>query len=193
MTRLPVDVQIRAPSTRYLDELCRLKCASELLDPRMKLFPNAKEITESFAAFRAVRLHLRDLFPLDDEAVTLVAVGDGCRPRTGATFAYRTRWRCVSVDPLLRTPSKYAGIQRLSCEVRRVEELSQWYLDAAVIVAVHSHASLPATLRSIGATRRAVVAIPCCVRQELKRDPDIEYKDYGIFSPHRTVKIWRDV
>jgi len=32
MTRLPVDVTIRAPSTRYLDELCRLKCAPELLD-----------------------------------------------------------------------------------------------------------------------------------------------------------------
>lgn len=41
--------------SRYLDEFVRCRCAPDLL--ARKLFPNAKEVTESFAAYAAVRKH----------------------------------------------------------------------------------------------------------------------------------------
>ena len=89
--------------SRYFTELLKLACGPELV--RLRLFPDAKELTESFAANNAARSFLyprvagrRRVDPAD-AAVTCVAVGDGNTPRTAALFAFLTRWQCVAVDP----------------------------------------------------------------------------------------------
>ena len=82
---------------RYVNEMLRLGCAPELM--RLRLFPDAKELTETFAVHQAVRSRLGASYPKTDEGVTLVAVGDGNTPRTAALFAFLTRWHCVSIDP----------------------------------------------------------------------------------------------
>jgi hypothetical protein len=172
----------------YFGELFSLTCAPDLL--ALGLFPNAKELTESFAAYRAVRDYLTTFSPQDRE-VTLVAVGDGGTPRTAATFAFRTAWKCVSVDPVLDARKRW-DIVRLEVHAKRIEEVS---IEAkrAVVVAVHSHARLPAALASIKAEQIAVVAIPCCIPQVLDRDHDHYYVDNGILSPQRGVYIWENV
>ncbi|HUS51341.1 MAG TPA: hypothetical protein VMZ91_14325, partial [Candidatus Paceibacterota bacterium] len=63
-TNSEVILQIKKPSLRYLNEFTRLKCGSDLL--RSKVFPNAKEITESMGAYNALRTHLQGDFPLGD-------------------------------------------------------------------------------------------------------------------------------
>ena len=89
--------------SRYVTELLKLACAPELV--RLRLFPDAKELTESFAANNAARSFLyprgaeRGRVDPADAAVTCVAVGDGNTPRTAALFAFLTRWQCVAVDP----------------------------------------------------------------------------------------------
>ena len=90
--------------SRYVTELLKLACAPELV--RLRLFPDAKELTESFAANNAARSFLwsknaagRARVDPADAAVTCVAVGDGNTPRTAALFAFLTRWHCVAVDP----------------------------------------------------------------------------------------------
>ena len=89
--------------SRYVTELLKLACAPELV--RLRLFPDAKELTESFAANNAARSFLyprgaeRGRVDPADAAVTCVAVGDGTTPRTAALFAFLTRWHCVAVDP----------------------------------------------------------------------------------------------
>jgi len=75
---------------RYVNEMLRLSCAPELL--RLKLFPDAKELTESFSAYNAIRTHLADEFKPADGRVTLIAVGDGHTPRTAALCAFLTQW-----------------------------------------------------------------------------------------------------
>jgi hypothetical protein len=89
--------------SRYVTELLKLACGPELV--RLRLFPDAKELTESFAANNAARSFL---YPRGkgggrvdpaDAAVTCVAIGDGNTPRTAALFAFLTRWHCVAVDP----------------------------------------------------------------------------------------------
>lgn len=88
--------------TRYTDELLTLRSAPQLL--ALRLWPNAKELTESFACFAAAREQLADLFSPDDPSVTVVVVGDGLTPRTAALFAFRTRWKAISIDPLMEGP-----------------------------------------------------------------------------------------
>ena len=90
--------------SRYVTELLKLACGPELV--RLRLFPDAKELTESFAANNAARSFLwsknaagRARVDPADAAVTCVAVGDGNTPRTAALFAFLTRWQCVAVDP----------------------------------------------------------------------------------------------
>lgn len=186
----------------YIDELLGCSRGADFL--RLGLFPNSKEVTESFGAYAAVRQHLRDL-ALNDPAITMVAVGDGHTPRTAATFAMRSAWRCWSVDPNLAETSgkgprhrpasrRWDQIDRLTVRPSRIEDVRIVCDGPCVIVAVHSHAVLAAALAVIEAPRVAVVAMPCCVPQTVPgREADIAYEDAGVTSPQRRVLVWRDV
>lgn len=65
-------------STYYIDQFIGLKSAGDMLN--LGLFPNAKEITESYAMFEATR----KLYPLvkHEEPATCIVIGDGVKPRT---------------------------------------------------------------------------------------------------------------
>lgn len=179
-----------AQMVKYLAEFITLRCAPDMLG--LRLFPNGKEISESFAAFEAARYRLQE-FPLGDPGITLVAVGDGQTPRTAATFAMRSAWNCYSVDPDIKGGTRrWASIQRLTIVPKRIQDVTIEG-DRVVVVAVHSHARLELALPSIRArSALAVIAIPCCVPMTLDcREPSLEYEDKGIISPRRTVRIWK--
>jgi hypothetical protein len=191
--------QAHLKARRYMDDLVRMNCGPDLL--ALKVFPNAKEVSESMGAFYAVRKHLGDKL-FGDSDVHVVAVGDGCTPRTAALFAFLTRWTCWSVDPRLVSKDKYAAVNRLHVVPTAVEQFKLPACKRAIIVAVHSHADLTAAVKACAAAERVdVIAIPCCVLQELRlrkevidpRAPDVEYEDFGIGSPHRTVRLWIDL
>ena len=177
---------------RYLGEFITLKCAPDML--AMKLFPNAKEISESFAAFEAVRRHLQELH-LGDPHITMIAVGDGGTPRTAATFAFRSNWICHSIDPNLKGGKlRWNNIARLTLhpdKARYVEPIK--CPSTAVVVAVHSHADLREAILVANAPRIVVISIPCCVPQKLSVPPDKRYVDKAIISPKNEVLIWKDV
>ena len=176
---------------RYINEFIKLRCASDLLG--LSLFPNAKEITESMAAYRAVFVHiLRDKGKeLGDPSIAVVSVGDGCVPRTAALFAFRSNWQCFSVDPLMKKTDW--NIKRLTVFQGKIEDfhLDCSIFSAVIILLVHSHATVRASLDRITGTVRHLIAIPCCTPHELPGKPYIGYEDYDIWSPKRTVKIWR--
>lgn len=176
------------PLFRYLNEFVQCRCAPDLL--ALGIYPNAKEISESLSAYSALRSKAR-VFDLGDPEVVLIAVADGCTPRTAAMFAFRTAWACISIDPRLRR-TDWPTIQRLTCWDMKVEDCEPVHFKKLVIVAVHSHAPLDVVCEKFTADERVVVAIPCCVKQERERPPDREYVDKGIWSPKNTIKIWKD-
>lgn len=176
---------------KYLDEFVRCPRASDLL--ALKLFPNAKEITESFAAYTAVRAHLD--VDLGDPKVAVLCVGDGHVPRTAAVFAFRSAWTCFSVDPAMR-PRKWP-VDRLRTYRGRVPGWIPAHgvptYRRAIVVAVHSHASLRASVYAglLLAPRVSAVSIPCCFRDDIN-GADVVYEDAEILSPHRKVSVWSD-
>ena len=199
---------------KYFDEAMRLNCFRDLL--AWGVFPDAKELTESFGAFHAVRKNLvggrdekffggfhavrkSDEKSLDwkleykDDHVCVICVGDGSTPRTGATFAVRSNWHVFSVDPNLKLLEKWEPIKRLHLRKGKIEDCLFDYYNRFIVVAVHSHADLRASLTCIkrDSARIAVVAIPCCIQQELKIPPDMTYDDSAILSPQNRVHIWR--
>lgn len=185
-------------SSRYMTEFLQLNCAVGLLES--KLFPDAKELTESFAAFNAWRTYLRHDFDSEDPGITLVSVGDGCTPRTAALFAFRTRWHCIAVDPemgLSRDSKSEYNIARLQHFRAKIEEL-KIVAKRVLVVCVHAHVSLATTLSRIFSDdgTASCIAIPCCnyyaaIDAEGKVVP--EYEDMGVISPHRTVRIWKSL
>jgi hypothetical protein len=165
------------------------------------IFPDAKEITESFGAFNAVRTKLKKLYDLNNPNITLISVGDGRTPRTATLFAFKTKWQCLSVDPNLnqdKIPLWESKVHRLHCIPKKVEDLTKfdWCFneyESAVIVAVHSHAPLGAILNKIKAEQRSLVSIPCCVPHNYNKTKHIEYIDAGINSPKNLVKVWKTI
>ncbi len=179
---------------RYIDEFIRLKCAPDLL--ALGLFPNGKEITESMAAYAAVRQHLVQpgLVRWDDEGMMMVCTGDGHTPRTAALFAFRSRWRCLSNDPALYPKERYDTVSRLYLFPQQIEVMTAAFHTPVVIVLVHAHVTLSAVLDKISVYPRHLVAIPCCVPQELPgREPDVLYRDMDIWSPKNEVRIWKNL
>lgn len=185
---------VPVPTTRYMDQFLRLRCRDELAGN--DLFPNAKELTESFAAADAA-LHKTGADPRSLE-MTAIVVGDGSTPRTGATLALRSRWRVVSVDPSLRLDRISAWrrpIDRLEVFAGRVERVPVSFSGPCVVVAVHAHVRLERAIRSVqrrGAEPVAAVAIPCCGFDH--QAPGLrlleDYLDWGIWSPERRVQVW---
>jgi hypothetical protein len=155
----------------------------------LHLFPNSKEITESMGAAMALWYAVKNLDRSCPNTHVYV-LGDGKTPMTGAIISKQSRFQVTSIDPRLAKPH-YDNLPRL----KLFKGLSQSFTDIeqdaslSIIVGVHSHAPLKEFWDRVPNPKICVV-IPCCVPQNIDRDPDHEYNDIRIFSKKRTVKIW---
>lgn len=172
--------------TNHLATFVSLRCAPLLA---ARIFPNPKEITESMGAWHAVETCLRRRTGIrrDDPRVTVICVGDGCTPRTGALFARLTAWQVYSVDPRLKMDPQ---IKRLTCMRHRIEDVRIDSEGPAIVVAVHSHADLGVAISRVSAPVVHAVAIPCCVQQAAPGTVIRDGDDHGIISPARRVVVW---
>jgi|APTNR8051073442_1049403.scaffolds.fasta_scaffold00075_83 hypothetical protein len=179
-------------SLRYLDEFMRLRCAPDLL--AAKLFPNAKEVSESMGAWNAVREHVLPRVPVlrDDPAVSVFCVGDGHVPRTTALFAHLTRWNCYGIDPVMRPgPYRMDRVLPVRLPIEEFSSDSNFRDPLVLIVHVHSHASLKMSVANIrGGGYRYLINIPCCRKPDLGVAPMIAYDDPAILSAKRRVEIY---
>ncbi len=185
-----LNIQVRRRATTYFDDFLRLDCSQDLV--KKKIYPKAKEVTESFAAFNAVQQYvLPD--SLHDPTITMVSVGDGFTPRTAATFAFRSKWLCHSVDPVM--DMRDYAIDRLVVHKARIEDVSIEG-DIVVVVCVHAHVEPEVIAQTVKARQRHWVVIPCCGEDHdtlMGKYPDVEYDDFGIWSPKHRIKIWKNL
>jgi hypothetical protein len=161
-----------------------------------KLFPNAKEVTETLACFYAVSQNiLRERNDFARRDVHIIVVGDGGTPRTASWFALNSAWNCYSVDPEMSNKRWENKIERLKCYRKRVEDISIDCMgEEAVLIHPHSHARLSDSVASLRNYKNlSVVAMPCCVPQNLAEMADMVYEDHQCLSPHRTIKVWNNV
>lgn len=174
----------------YLDEFLQLRCAPDLI--AMGLFPNAKEITESYAVWGAIR---RFIFPqikqhsstsksIDNRLNAIIVVGDGMTPRTAALCAYLTKglWQCFSIDPALQYDT-YTDMRFINRRgLTTIENCTDWksinglrivrakiqtisvQCRKAIVVMMHAHVTLEDAISSIDASEGIVgiVTCPCC-------------------------------
>ena len=164
---------------KYINQFLSLRCCTDMVN--LKLFPNGKEITESFGAFRAVSHYVGlsgDIF----------CIGDGRTPRTGALFAFMTKLNVWSIDPDVL--GDWTAINNLAVIRAKIEDVPQFVTDKAVIVSVHSHAPVQAMWDSVKAREKWMIHIPCCTTDMLGF-PALCYQDKSIKSPKNIIYIWK--
>lgn len=171
---------------RYINRFMGMKAAPDMLI--RGLFPNAKEITESFGAFEATKY-----LPVDwKDDIAVVCVGDGHTPRTGAVFAFCTKWECVSVDPMLKV-NKAWNVDRLTTKRFKIQDTFLEFDKPCIICMVHAHVMVSETLPYIKAPIRHLITMECCVNLEHKAIPVADYEDDNIWSPKNRIKVYENV
>jgi len=183
-----ISVAIKKPSSRYVDRLLKSKCGPDLI--ASGVFPNTKELTESYACLRAAEKMGEDL---SDRTIQTVCVGDGSTPRTAATFAFNSGWFNHSVDPQLKLHGMHPIIHRVMMHPDKIESLTLTSEYRVIVIACHSHALLTRSLQHIHAPSIGLISMSCCVPDDLNQAPDKEYADWGCWSPHRVVRIWKEI
>jgi hypothetical protein len=193
-------VTLPKPCLKYVDFFLSLDCVGILSSSGA--YPNCKEITETIGVFEAARLRVGLAHPRED--VLAVCVGDGVFPRTAAYVAYLSRWKAVSVDPLLRIedPRLQAFAQRTSRLHMHAQRIEDVRIDArgftdVVFLFVHSHASLAAAVSALDGlahdARIHAVSMPCCFGDDLGLAPTESYDDPNVLSVRRTLQVYRDM
>lgn len=202
-----VRVTIKKPTLRYLDEFISLRCSLDLLG--LKLFPNAKEITESMAAFNAVRRNIsyKAQINYDGSNISLFDIGCGQMPRTAALFAMRTKWKCYAIDPKLLTYTDaipFFPINNLYHGQCKFEEMlfpEESRNNIFIFTLVHAHIDLEEIIKFIHKYRPPyayIINIPCCEFSHdeiIKKNHSLlpliaEYEDFGIHSPMRHIYVY---
>lgn len=201
--REPANIKNASAHLKYISELLSCRCAPDLM--RLHIYPNAKEVSESFALYNACRRHLASRFDTKDPSVVCIVVGDGVSPRTGALMCFRTAWKVHSIDPALRVTPEYKKVRNLTLHSEKVEDV---VIDVpsgrAVILCMHTHVTLECAVSSLrlpnGCDKAAVgvVSCPCCQFQQIHTrvfgvTPDATYEDDGIVSAQRKMYVWRGV
>lgn len=187
--------------------------AKDLLD--LDLFPNGKEIEESFAMLNCCLSKLKT--NSQDESVLCVVVGDGGRPRTACTIAFHTKWSSISIDPALKNmkqelKDKLDKVERFEYHDRKIEEIvidgffddtslfkkiifNKVFFKTIIFIHPHSHAFLSETIKfknQFGLDKEVkvwLISMPCCVSDNLNKEY-YSYMDNHIHSPKNRINIY---
>lgn len=105
---------------------------------------------------------------------------------------------CHSVDPALGPADRFASVERLHLHPIRVQRFQLDWAGPVVVVAVHAHVSAATVVKRLQSTGCEVVAaivLPCCGFEKTDPPPGLRvvrsHVDWGIWSPYRTVEVWR--
>lgn len=177
---------------KYINRFISLNSLEEF--GKFGLFPNPKEVTESFGMYNAVMRYVvenTDISKGHNDANVFV-VGDGVTPRTAGLMAFMTKWDCFSIDPELRD-NDYSGIRRLLCYSCKIEDFTTDFLEGddrpRIILMPHSHAEAQITWNKLANDKTWLITMPCCVRHQLNL-PCIEYRDVAVASPKNFIKVY---
>jgi hypothetical protein len=189
----------------YVDQFLRMKIAPALI--QHNIFPTTKDITESVAMLNYAKRHFPELFSTNSKhdeqqpKSTVIVIGDGLTPRTGALFASTVSSsiceRVIVIDPALKPISKKLSelLPKLQLAPMPIQSTCI-FGEHIYIVMVHGHVTITDALNSVfKGTVKGVIVSPCCdyyVAQSLvcERPPSYQKYDRYIASKDNLVRVW---
>lgn len=189
---------------KYLNRYIRLKASADM--QALELFPNLKEIQESFSIFNVIESYIlkRDtnIDRNKENHVLCFVVGDGTTPRTAATISFMTKWDTVSCDPIMRNPAKYAGIKRCYVRTSKGEDIAHIVRERVDIIEydyiflIFPHSHIPNTneiYKHFTDRKVWIINMPCCHKKQddyLPLKEWVSFKDDAVASPENTIKVY---
>lgn len=198
-----ITVTMNIPTLNYVDQFWNWLQINKLPLNIIPLYPNIKEISESMAAYCKMKVYLSKIG-------TLLIVGDGSQPRTGALFAHLWPELSVySVDPCLKlhyTTATNLKLYPLTIETflaQNKEDICN-ITKGIGIVCVHSHADFDNYMPHLFSLLPrnvfvAIYALKCCrIRQSFSQEQlqqynlrlDQEDLDFAAHTPDRKFVMW---
>ena len=197
------------PTLKYLDQFWSWLHCGRLPSSIMDLYPNMKEISESMAACFKMKPYL-------DKISTLLVVGDGIKPRTGALFALLHPHLTVhSIDPAMIDINTYTNTcNNLHVYAYTIENFIIKYRHMLTsitqgmgVVCVHCHADFDNYMPELFSFLpnnifKAIYALKCCrIYQSFTSKQLQDYKlqlieedlDFNVYSPDRKYTIWQSI
>jgi len=171
---------------RYIDWFFSLNCAGDLLN--LKVFPDAKEVTETMAVYNATRKQFRKKIPMNEHKIVHV-VADGSTPRTAAFLAFLTKWQLYSIDPQMKEEWVVQDkVERLKCYKNKIEDIYETLPTPDLVILVHPHVTYEVIKECYPNT--PIIAMPCCVHYPEELASKV-YRDQGVWSPQNKILIYR--
>ena len=204
---------------RYIDEFLSLKCVTDLINH--KIYPDAKEITESMSILNALRKYFhsssKDLqkhkdYNFANKNVTAIIIGDGSTPRIASLLCFVTKWNNIySIDPQLKINKNksWKNIKHLKCLRSKIEDITIKVQDVKdnniVVIFMHSHVLLEQSLLSISNLNNnnfngkvSLITVPCCQyinkhKTLYDKEADYVFTDVSMATNKNTFYIWKDI
>ena len=189
---------------KYLNRYIRLKASADM--QALELFPNLKEIQESFSIFNVIESYIlkRDtnIDRNKENHVLCFVVGDGTTPRTAAVINFMTKWDTISCDPIMRNPAKYAGIKRCYVRTSKGEDIAHIVRERVDIIEydyiflIFPHSHIPNTneiYKHFTDKKVWIINMPCCHKKQddyLPLKEWVSFKDDAVASPENTIKVY---
>lgn len=185
---------------KYINQYFRLNCSADM--QAIRLFPNVKEIQESFGTFNIVTEHIMTMDPnitLDNPNINVYVIGDGVSPRTAATFNFLSKWKTFSIDPLMRTEKDWSSVNNLTVLKGTGEECIEAIVeqkDYIFLVFPHSHIpELNSIYKHFKNQKVWIINLPCCKPNQgngLPIKKFIGIVDTNINSPKNIFNIYNN-
>ncbi len=189
---------------KYLNRYIRLKASADM--QALELFPNLKEIQESFSIFNVIESYIlkRDtnIDRNKENHVLCFVVGDGTTPRTAAVINFMTKWDTISCDPIMRNPAKYAGIKRCEVHTSKGEDIVEMVtqrveiVEHEYVILIFPHSHIPNTneiYKHFTDKKVWIINMPCCHKKQddyLPLKEWVSFKDDAVASPENTIKVY---
>jgi hypothetical protein len=198
---LVVNITMAIPYLKAVDQFWNWLLIGKLPKNIMPLFPNIKEISESMAAYIAMKPYL-------DKVDTVLVVGDGCQPRTGSILACLYPQLTIhSIDPMLKLEFQLANLKLYPMTIEKFLSSKENILSnvkGLCVICVHSHACFDDYMSNLFSllplnTFIAIYAMKCCrIYQSFTNDELEKYRlqlvkedfDFSAQTPDRKFIIW---
>lgn len=185
---------------KYINQYFRLDCSADMQG--LRLFPNVKEIQESFGTFNQVTDYVMQVDPnikLDNPNINVYVIGDGSTPRTAATFNFLSKWKTFSIDPLVRMDTDWSVIRNLTVLKGTGEEMIEDIVeqkDYIFLVFPHSHIPELNSIYKYFINQKVwIINLPCCKPNQGNSLPIKQFTgivDTYINSPKNIFNIYNN-
>lgn len=192
---------------KYLNSFLEKKCAGDLLYLFHQSKNPAKEISESYGAYR----NMKEFINVNDLSAANICIGDGSLCMTGVLLSFLTKNFNICIDPLINKIKmddfvEKKNVKRFMTIKSKFQDVNinlkeDFFIDSYNIICVHAHVNIEEVVKKFP-NWNYLYTNPCCKRDKqtfslkFQREnnivPVLAGVDHEILSDKNEVIIYKN-